>query len=66
MAYVNTSALNVLTREQADEACRIIDAIGFVSNDLGATAAATTLNQARSDLKALFSKINDDRYPVIG
>jgi hypothetical protein len=23
------------------------------------------LNKARSDLKALFSEINDDRYPVI-
>jgi hypothetical protein len=55
-----------LTKEQAEEACRIIDAIGFVSNDLGATKEATTLNQSRTDLKRLFSEINDDRYPVIG
>lgn len=37
MAIVNPDALNVLSREQADEARRIIDEIGFVSNDLGAT-----------------------------
>lgn len=65
MATVNPEALNVLTKEQADKACRIIDAIGFVSNDLGATAGATALNKARSDLKALFAEINGDRYPVI-
>lgn len=65
MASVNSSALNVLTKEQADEACRIIDVIGFVSNDLGATDEAVKLNKARSDLKALFAAINDDRYPVI-
>jgi hypothetical protein len=65
MAVVNSDALNVLTSEQADEACRIIDAIGFVSNELGATKAADELNRARSDLKALFAKINNDRYPVI-
>ena len=65
MASVDTEALNVLTKEQADEACRIIDVIGFVSNDLGATAEACKLNKARSDLKALFAAINDDRYPVI-
>ena len=65
MATVNPDALNVLTREQAEEACRIIDAIGFVSNGLGATRGASELNKARSDLKALFSAINDDRYPVI-
>lgn len=66
MASVNSEALNVLTREQADEACRIIDQIGFVSNDLGATQAAVELNKARSDLKTLFAAINDHRYPVIG
>lgn len=65
MAAINPDALNVLTREQADEACRIIDSIGFVSNELGATSAASELNKARSDLKALFAAINDDRYPVI-
>ena len=65
MASVDSSALNVLTKEQADEACRIIDAIGFVSNDLGTTAAACELDKARTDLKRLFAKINDDRYPVI-
>lgn len=65
MSVVNSDALNVLTREQAEEAARIIDAIGFVSNGLGATNAAAELNQTRSDLKALFTAINDDRYPVI-
>lgn len=65
MATVNPDALNVLTRQQADEACRIIDAIGFVSNELGATDAADKLNKARSDLKFLFAAINDDRYPII-
>lgn len=65
MATVSTDALNVLTQQQAEEACRIIDAIGFVSNELGATNAASTLNQLRSDLKDLFAKINDDRNPVI-
>lgn len=65
MATVNSDALNVLTREQAEEACRIIDEIGFVSNGLGATKAASDLNMARSDLKALFAKINNNRYPVI-
>ncbi len=65
MASVDTEALNVLTKEQADEACRIIDVIGFVSNDLGATEAAMKLNKARSDLKTLFAAINNDRYPVI-
>lgn len=66
MATVNSDALNVLSKEQADEACRIIDVIGFVSNDLGATKEAVKLNQARTDLKRLFSAINNDRYPVIG
>lgn len=66
MATVNSDALNVLSKEQADEACRIIDVIGFVSNDLGATEEAHKLNQARTDLKRLFSAINNDRYPVIG
>ncbi len=65
MASVNSSALNVLTKEQAEEARRIIDEIGFVSNDLGASDGAIALNKARTDLKALFSEINDDRYPVI-
>lgn len=65
MASVNTSALNVLNKDQAEEACRIIDGIGFISNDLGATLEATKLNQFRTDLKRLFSEINDDRYPVI-
>lgn len=65
MASVNSSALNVLTKEQAEEARRIIDEIGFVSNDLGVTDGAIALNKARDDLKALFSEINDDRYPVI-
>lgn len=65
MATVSTDALNVLTQQQAEEACRIIDAIGFVSNELGATNAASTLNQLHSDLKDLFAKINDDRNPVI-
>lgn len=66
MATVNSDALNVLSKEQADEACRIIDVIGFVSNDLGATEEAHKLNQVRTDLKRLFSAINNDRYPVIG
>lgn len=52
MATVNPDALNVLTLQQAEDACRIIDAIGFVSNRLGATDAATELNKARSELKA--------------
>lgn len=65
MAAVNLDALNVMTLEQAEEACRIIDEIGFVSNELGATEAADALNKARTDLKSLFAKINDDRYPVI-
>lgn len=65
MSSVNTDALNVMTRKQAEEACRIIDGIGFVSNGLGATDAANQLNKLRSDLKDLFAKINDDRYPVI-
>lgn len=65
MAAVNSDALNVMTLEQAEEACRIIDEIGFVSNELGATKAADVLNKARTDLKSLFAKINDDRYPVI-
>jgi hypothetical protein len=65
MSTVNPDALNVLTREQAEEACRLIDAIGFVSNGLGATDAAVKLNKARSDLKALFAAINNDRYPAI-
>lgn len=67
MASVNTSALNVLTKEQADEARRIIDEIGFVSNDLGGMhiELATRLDRARVELKNLFSEINDDRYPVI-
>lgn len=65
MASVNSDALNVLTKEQAYEACRIIDEIGHVSNGLGSTEAANKLNKARSDLKALFVAINDDRYPVI-
>lgn len=65
MSMVSTDALNVLTKEQAEEACRIIDAIGFVSNGLGATEGATELNKARTDLKALFASINNDRYPVI-
>lgn len=73
MAYVNADALNVLTQDQADEACRIVDLIGFVSNDLSSATsaqarsdAAHKLNKLRTDLKALFSKINNDRYPVIG
>lgn len=66
MASVIYGSLNVLTREQAQEACRIIDLIGFVSNDLGASQGAIDLNKARTDLKKLFSAINDDRYPVIG
>ena len=65
MATVNPDALNALTRQQAEEACRIIDRIGFVSNGLGATDAALELNKARSDLKTLFAAINGDRYPVI-
>jgi hypothetical protein len=32
MAAINYSSLNVLTREQAEEACRIIELIGHVSN----------------------------------
>lgn len=66
MASVSSDELNVLTAAQADEACRIVDAIGFVSNDLGASSEAVKLNKLRSDLKALFNKINDSRYPVIG
>jgi len=65
MASVNSSALNILKMDHAEEACRIIDAIGFVSNDLGTMDEAMKLNQLRTDLKRLFSKINDDRYPVI-
>jgi len=53
MASVNSSALNILSKDQAEEACRIIDAIGFVSNDLGATVEATKLNQLRTDLKQI-------------
>lgn len=65
MATVNQDALNVLTKEQAYEASRIIDEIGNVSNELGATEAAHKLNKVRADLKALFTDINDDRFPVI-
>lgn len=65
MATVNSDELNVMTSEQAEEACRIIDEIGFVSNDLGRSEESDRLNKARSDLKALFNKINDGRYPVI-
>lgn len=65
MATVNSDALNVLSKEQAEEACRIIEAIGFVSNNLGSTKEAVALNKARTDLKTLFAAINDDRYPVI-
>lgn len=65
MASVNYDSLNVLTRDQAKEACRIIDSIGFVSNDLGASQQAMDLNKARIDLKKLFSEINNDTYPVI-
>lgn len=65
MSSINVDALNVLDNEQAREACRIIDEIGHVSNALGATEAAHKLNKARSDLKALFAKINDGCYPVI-
>jgi hypothetical protein len=67
MASVNTSALNVLTKDQAEDARRIIDEIGFVSNDLGGMniELATRLDRARIELKKLFSEINDDRYPVI-
>jgi len=65
MSSVNADALNVLTKEQAREACRIIDEIGHVSNGLGATDAAHKLNKARTDLKKLLAEINDDRYPVI-
>lgn len=66
MASVNTSALNVLTKDQAEDARRIIDEIGFVSNDLGGMniELATRLDRARIELKKLFSEINDDRYPV--
>lgn len=45
MASVNSAALNMLTREQAEEAARIIDAIGFVSNDLGANFQAVPAAQ---------------------
>ena len=65
MATVNQDALNVLTQKQAEEARRIIDDIGRVSNGLGATDSAFRLDKARSELKALFSEINNDRYPVI-
>ena len=65
MAVVNKDALNVLTLDQANEACRIIDEIGFVSNGLQDKEAATRINKARTDLKNLFSKINNDHYPVI-
>jgi hypothetical protein len=65
MATVNPESLNVLTRDQAEKARRIIDDIGHVSNGLGPTDAAAKLDKARSELKALFSAINNDRYPVI-
>ncbi|WP_341744691.1 hypothetical protein [Azonexus hydrophilus] len=67
MASVNASALNVLTKEQAEEARRIIDEIGFVSNDLAGVhiELATRLDRVRVELKKLFSEINDDRYPVV-
>lgn len=65
MSSVNADALNVLTMEQAREACRIIDEIGHVSNGLGAIEAAHKLNKARTDLKKLLAQINDDHYPVI-
>lgn len=65
MSSVNPDALNVLTSEQAREACRIIDEIGHVSNGLGASEAAHKLNKARTDLKSLFVEINDDHCPVI-
>lgn len=65
MATVNPEALNVMTREQAEEARRIIDVIGNISNGLSATKATQQLDQARTDLKALFAAINNDRYPVI-
>lgn len=65
MATVNPESLNVMTREQAEEARRIIDVIGNISNGLSATKATQQLDQARTDLKALFAAINNDRYPVI-
>ncbi len=65
MATVNPESLNVMTREQAEEARRIIDVIGNISNGLGATKTAQQLDQARTDLKALFAAINNDRHPVI-
>jgi len=65
MAVINHDELNVMTKAQAEEACRIIDEIGFVSNEVG-RSEASRLNKARSDLKALFNKVNDGRYAVIG
>lgn len=65
MSMVNSDALNVLTKQQADEARRIIDEIGFVSNRVVDRDQAVSLNKVRGDLKHLFNSINDDRYPAI-
>lgn len=65
MSYVNPDALNVLTREQAEEAARLIDIIGFSADRIRDKDTANELCIARNQLKALFADINNDRYPVI-
>lgn len=65
MSMINYDALDVLTSAQVQEACRLIDAIGFVSNDLGSSIEASSLNRIRTDLKYLFHNINDGHQPPI-
>jgi hypothetical protein len=55
-----------LTQEQTDEAIKVIDAIGFISNDAPADIACP-LNDLRTRLKRLINEIegrNDDGWLI--
>lgn len=58
---VQNRPLEKLTQEQTDEAIKIIDHIGFISNDAPNHIAAP-LNDLRARLKRLVNEVEGENY----